>query len=133
MGGGVTEIMHLNPIYPEACGESGLTTSNHKDVDCPLCRAKFPRDLETEVRAFIAFLGIENASWQDRVDKLVEELRERREAVLGPSTLDEKIKEFADVALVNLINYLKARDELEGLGVRAESAMLAKIDEVKRR
>lgn len=123
-------IIHINSVYLWACDNrlpKDLTTTNEKDVNCPGCLANKPRDLEAETRKFMAAMGIDEENWWGRLGKLNEEYWERFHTVPGSV---EEIKEHADVAIVALTIYLKARDELAALGIDPEIEMLTKMTEV---
>lgn len=86
-----------------------------------------------EIRQFMADIGIEGATWEERVAKLEEELGELKTSLIGPSTLDAVLSEYADVGIVALTIAEKSRQMVERIGFNFDSLMIAKMDEVRRR
>lgn len=87
-----------------------------------------------EIRQFMRDIGIEGATWRERLLKLEEEIEELELAMSdSDSTLDDVLSEYADVGIVALTVAEKARQMVERLGINYDSLMIAKMDEVRRR
>lgn len=86
-----------------------------------------------EIRQFMADIGIESATWEERVMKLEEELDELKTSLAGPSTLDDVLSEYADVGIVALTIAEKSRQMVERIGFNLDALMVCKMDEVRRR
>ena len=87
-----------------------------------------------EIRQFMRDIGIEGATWEERVMKLKEEIGELTDAVCDVHTsLDDVLAEYADVGIVALTIAEQARGQVERLGFNFDSLMIAKMDATRRK
>lgn len=90
--------------------------------------------LRQEIQRLMFCPPIARATLYERVDKLLEEVREYMEVYLDPlSTIDELADEAADIGIVCRTIEEIPRRVMEELGFNYDALMIAKIDRAVRK